>query len=55
MGGRMRWRLCVIAGMLFAVATYRSGALFDAIIAHSTANAMLAVYVLTTHRWSLWN
>ena len=45
----------VIAGMLFAAAMYRRGALFDAFVAHATANAMLAVYVLATHRWSLWN
>jgi exosortase E/protease (VPEID-CTERM system) len=50
-----QWLAGVIAGMLFAVAMYRRGALFDAVIAHSTANAMLAAYVLATHRWSLWN
>ena len=50
-----QWLAGVIAGMLFAVAMYQRGALFDAVIAHSTANAMLAVYILTTHRWSLWN
>jgi len=50
-----QWLAGVIAGMLFAVAIYRRGALFDGVIAHSTANAMLAVYVLTTHRWALWN
>lgn len=50
-----QWLAGVIAGMLFAIAMYRRGALLDAIIAHSTANAMLAAYVLATHRWSLWN
>jgi exosortase E/protease (VPEID-CTERM system) len=50
-----QWIAGVIAGMLFAVAMYRRGALFDAIIAHSTANAMLSAYVLASHRWSLWN
>jgi exosortase E/protease (VPEID-CTERM system) len=49
------WLAGVIAGMLFAYAMYRRGALLDAVVAHSTANAMLAAYVLTTHRWSLWN
>jgi CAAX prenyl protease-like protein len=48
-----QWLAGVIAGMLFAVAIYWRGALFDAVIAHSTANAMLAAYVLATHRWSL--
>ena len=50
-----QWIAGVIAGMLFAVAMYRRGALFDAIIAHSAANAMLSAYVLASHRWSLWN
>ena len=50
-----QWLAGVIAGMLFAIAMYRRGALLDAVIAHSTANAMLAVYVLATHHWSLWN
>ena len=49
------WLAGAIAGMLFAAAMYRRGALFDAVVAHSTANALLAAYVLTTHRWSLWN
>ena len=49
------WLAGAIAGMLFAGAMYRRGALFDAVVAHSTANALLAAYVLTTHRWSLWN
>ena len=50
-----QWLAGVIAGMLFAIAMYRRGAILDAIIAHSTANAMLAAYVLATHQWSLWN
>ena len=50
-----QWVAGVIAGMIFAIAMYRRGALLDAVIAHSTANAMLAVYVLATHHWSLWN
>jgi len=45
----------MIAGMIFAIAMYRRGALMDAVIAHSTANAMLAVYVIATRHWSLWN
>ncbi|HYL58881.1 MAG TPA: CAAX prenyl protease-related protein, partial [Candidatus Acidoferrales bacterium] len=49
------WLAGVIAGMLFAYAMYRRGALLDAVVAHSTANVLLAAYVLTTHRWSLWN
>jgi exosortase E/protease (VPEID-CTERM system) len=43
-----------LAGMLFAIALYRRGKLCDAIAAHATTNGMLAVFVLSTHRWSLW-
>ena len=50
-----QWLAGVIAGMLFAIAMYRRGAILDAVIAHSTANAMLAAYVLGTHHWALWN
>jgi exosortase E/protease (VPEID-CTERM system) len=50
-----QWLAGLIAGLPFAIAMYRRGALLDAVIAHSTANAMLAVYVLATHHWSLWN
>jgi exosortase E/protease (VPEID-CTERM system) len=50
-----QWLAGVIAGMLFAIAMYRRGAILDAVIAHATANAMLAAYVLATHHWSLWN
>ena len=50
-----QWLAGVIAGMLFAIAMYRRGAILDTIIAHSTANAMLAAYVLATNHLSLWN
>jgi CAAX prenyl protease-like protein len=50
-----QWLAGVIAGMLFALAMYRRGAIVDAIVAHATANAMLAAYVLATNQWSLWN
>jgi exosortase E/protease (VPEID-CTERM system) len=48
------WIAGVIAGSLFALAVYRRGRLADAITAHATANALLAVYVLVTGAWSLW-
>jgi CAAX prenyl protease-like protein len=44
-----------LAGMVFAARLYRRGALANAVIAHSTANALLSGYVLMTHRWFLWN
>jgi len=37
------------------VALYRRGALADAVVAHSTTNALLSVYVLATRHWFLWN
>jgi exosortase E/protease (VPEID-CTERM system) len=48
------WIAGTIAGMLFAYAVYRRGSIGDAIYAHATANALLAVYVLLAGRWSLW-
>jgi len=44
----------VAAGMLFALALYRRGSLGDAVLAHATANALIAGYVLTTGDWSMW-
>jgi exosortase E/protease (VPEID-CTERM system) len=48
------WIAGVIAGGLFAIAIYYRGRLADAITAHATANALLAVYVMATGSWSLW-
>jgi exosortase E/protease (VPEID-CTERM system) len=49
------WVAGTIAGGGFAIALYRRGALADAVVSHATANALLAAYVLATHRWSLWS
>ena len=49
------WVAGTVAGVGFAIALYRRGALSDAVLAHATANALLAVYVLATHSWSLWS
>jgi len=48
------WIAGSAAGMIFAVAMYRKGRLSDAIAAHATANALLALYVIATGSWSLW-
>jgi exosortase E/protease (VPEID-CTERM system) len=48
------WVAGILAGTLFALAMYRRGRLADAIGAHATANALLAIYVITTGSWSLW-
>src|SRR5208282_1170350 len=50
-----RWVVGTMAGMIFAAALYRRGRISEAIYAHATANAMLAVYVMATGHWSLWN
>ncbi|HEY6420953.1 MAG TPA: exosortase E/protease, VPEID-CTERM system [Candidatus Binataceae bacterium] len=50
-----QWLAGLIAGMSFAAAVYRRGRLCDAVVAHATANAMLAAWVLATHNWALWN
>ncbi len=50
-----QWLAGTIAGMIFAVVLYRRGVLADAVLAHSTANALLSVYVLATGRWFLWS
>jgi exosortase E/protease (VPEID-CTERM system) len=49
-----RWLAGTLAGMLYALALYRRGKLADAVLAHATTNALIAVYVLTTASWSLW-
>ncbi len=49
------WVAGTVAGVAFAIALYRRGALSDAVVAHATANALLAAYVLATHSWSLWS
>ena len=49
-----RWIAGTLAGMAYALAAYRRGRLGDAIAAHATTNALLAIYVLATGTWSLW-
>jgi CAAX prenyl protease-like protein len=48
------WIAGVVAGILFGLAMIRRGRIGDAVIAHATANALLAAYVLTYHKWHLW-
>jgi len=44
-----------LAGMGYALALYRRGQLGDAVIAHMTTNALIAIFVLSQARWSLWS
>ena len=55
--GAMHGRAIVaatLAGILFGLAVRRRGQLLDAVLAHATANALVAITVLSTGRWSLW-
>jgi CAAX prenyl protease-like protein len=49
-----RWFAGTLAGMAFAGALYHRGRMCDAIVAHATANALIATLVLTTGAWWLW-
>ena len=49
-----RWLAGMLAGMAYAVALYRRGELADAMVAHATTNALIALYVLASGSWSLW-
>jgi exosortase E/protease (VPEID-CTERM system) len=49
-----RWIVGTIAGLLFALILRRRGSIGDAVMAHATANALLAVWVLSTGSWNLW-
>lgn len=49
-----RWLPGIAAGLLFGVLLLRRGRMGDAVVAHASANALLAAYVLLFHNWSLW-
>lgn len=49
-----RWLAGTVAGMIYALAMRRRGAIGQAVAAHAVTNALLAVYVLTTGNWQLW-
>lgn len=50
-----RWLAGTLAGMGYALALYRRRQLGDAVVAHATTNALIAIFVLTQARWSLWS
>lgn len=49
-----QWAAGMLVGLLYALAYYRRGRLLDAVLAHATTNALLAVNVLATGAWGLW-
>ncbi len=48
------WIAGTVAGILFALLTIRRGRIGDAVMAHASANALLAAYVILFHKWHLW-
>jgi exosortase E/protease (VPEID-CTERM system) len=50
-----RWLAGTLAGMAYALAWYHRGRLGDAVLAHVTTNALIAVQVLAHDRWALWS
>jgi CAAX prenyl protease-like protein len=48
------WVAGSIAGILFSLTVIRRGRIGEAVVAHATANALLAAYVLIYHTWHLW-
>jgi CAAX prenyl protease-like protein len=49
------WMAGTLAGIAFALALYRRRMLGDAVVAHATTNALLAVCAWATGRWSVWS
>ncbi len=49
-----QWLAGFAVGLVFALAAYLNGRLSDAVVAHATANGLLAVWVLATRNWNLW-
>jgi CAAX prenyl protease-like protein len=49
-----RWLAGALAGIIYAVAFLRRGRIGDAVVAHATTNALLAVFVLVGGKWNLW-
>jgi len=44
-----------LAGVALALTLARRGRLADAVVAHGTANALIAAYALSTQQWSVWD
>jgi exosortase E/protease (VPEID-CTERM system) len=47
------WAEGIAAGMLYALAYYRSGSIGDAVLAHGTTNVLLSVQVVMLGDWSI--
>lgn len=49
-----RWIAGTIAGLLYGVAYYRKGKVMEAVLAHATTNALIALEAILFSRWYLW-
>jgi exosortase E/protease (VPEID-CTERM system) len=49
-----RWFPGILAGLCYAYALLRRGRIGDAVAAHATTNALIAISVLLQGRWNLW-
>ena len=49
-----QWISGILAGILFGLLVKGRGRIGDAVVAHATANALLAAYVLAYSQWHLW-
>jgi CAAX prenyl protease-like protein len=48
------WLAGIVAGLVYSLIYRRTGALWAAIVAHATTNAVLGVWVIMTTSWSFW-
>jgi exosortase E/protease (VPEID-CTERM system) len=48
-----RWVAAAIAGALYALLVYRTNRLSDAILAHAASNAVIFVWAVAAHQWTL--
>jgi hypothetical protein len=48
-----RWIVAALAGLVFAALVWRSRNVTDAILAHATANGLIAVFALVTGAWQI--
>ncbi|MGA2711481.1 MAG: exosortase E/protease, VPEID-CTERM system [Bryobacteraceae bacterium] len=49
-----QWISGSLAGAIYALTVIRRGRLGNAVVAHATTNALLAIDVLVFHHWELW-
>jgi exosortase E/protease (VPEID-CTERM system) len=49
-----RWFAATMAGVIYAIAYRRRGSIGDAVAAHVTTNALIAIAVLAANRWQFW-